>query len=540
MPRNSSSRTLRAGVLVAAAAATAGTLSTFSPAGAVSGDVAADGSYASAARIVVGDNLRACTGALVDRYWVLTAASCFADDPAQPQALAAGAPKWGTTATIGDKSVQIAELVPRQDRDLVMARLATPVDGVAPLPPAATAPTAGQSLRVTGFGRTKGEWIPGRPHTGAFSLDTVSATGIGTTGTGGAVVCKGDTGAPVIRETGGRAELVAVASRSWQGGCLGVPATETRTGAHNSRVDDLGDWVKELRYTTAEVKGGLHVQAVGSDNRLWDTVADYRAGGGWLGNWSPLRSVELTAVDSVTIGDKVYVYAVGTDGKVYTRDGRVGEGWTASQEVPGGAGGAKGVTAAVRGSRVDLQIIGSDGSLYSTYADYAAHQWAPTWEKVGTNNLKAITSAATADGVLHVLAVNEDGRVYVRDNGTDGRWTPSWAEIPGDAADVRGITAAARGTTVDLQIIGSDGSLFTTYGYYDLGRWEQNWEKVSDNRLKAISSSAEGNVVHLVAVNEDDRVYNRDADYNAGKWTDWGEVPGGATGVKAVTAATTG
>ncbi|MFJ6383630.1 trypsin-like serine protease [Kitasatospora sp. NPDC092039] len=538
MLRKSSARNLRAGVLVAAAAA--GTLSTFSPAGAVSGDAVGDGSYTSAARIVVGDNLRACTGALVDRYWVLTAASCFSDDPAQPQALAAGAPKWGTTATVGGRSTQIAELVPRQDRDLVMARLATPVDGVAPLPLATTAPTTGQSLRVAGFGRTKGEWIPDKPHTGAFSLDTVSATGIGTTGTGGAAVCKGDTGAPVVREVNGKAELVAVASRSWQGGCLGVPATETRTGAYNSRVDDLGEWVKELRYDTAEVKSGLHVQIVGSDDKLWDTVAGYRAGSGWLGNWSPLRSVELTAVDSVTIGDKVYVYAVGTDGKVYTRDGRVGEGWTALEEVPGGAGGAKGVTAAVRGSRVDLQIIGSDGSLYSSYADYAAHQWAPTWEKVGTNNLKAITSAATADGVLHVLAVNEDGRVYVRDNGTDGQWTPSWREIPGDALDVKGITAAARGNTVDLQIIGSDGSLFTTYGYYDLGRWEQNWEKVSDNHLKAISSSAEGNVVHVVAVNEDDRVYNRDADYNAGKWTAWGEVPGGATGVKAVTAATTG
>ncbi|MFJ7278366.1 hypothetical protein [Kitasatospora sp. NPDC098663] len=38
---------------------------------------------------------------MAGRYWVLTAASCFADDPDQPQALAAGAPKWKTTATIG-------------------------------------------------------------------------------------------------------------------------------------------------------------------------------------------------------------------------------------------------------------------------------------------------------------------------------------------------------------------------------------------------------------------------------------------------------
>ncbi|WP_078653549.1 trypsin-like serine protease [Streptomyces novaecaesareae] len=540
MLRKSSSRSQnrRAGVLAAAVAA--GTLTTFSgaPAGAVTGDAAADGTYTATARLVIGDNLRACTGALVDRYWVVTAASCFADDPAQPQALAAGAPKWKTTAGIAGISAQVAELVPRQDRDLVMARLAAPVDGITPLALATTAPTAGQTLRVPGFGRTKDEWAPLKLHTGAFSLDTVSPTGIGTTGTGGAAICKGDTGAPAIRETGGKAELVAVASRSWQGGCLGTPATETRTGAYNTRVDDLGAWVKDLRFRTAEVKAGTHVQAIGSDSTLWDTVADYKAGR-WQGSWSPVTGGTLTAVDSVAIGDTVHVFAVGADGKVYTRDGKVGGSWTPLGEVPGGAGGARGITAAARGNTVSLQIIGSDGSLYSTYADYAAGSWATSWEKVGTNNLKAITSATTADSVVHVFAINEDGRVYTRDNRTDGSWTP-WGELPGNAVDVKGITAAARGNTVDLQIIGADGSLYTTYGYFDLGRWESQWAKVSDNHLKAISSSAEGNVVHVVAVNEDDKVYNRDADYNAGKWTAWGEIPGGATNVKAVTAATTG
>ncbi|MQS16234.1 hypothetical protein F7Q99_29415 [Streptomyces kaniharaensis] len=34
-------------------------------------------------------------------------------------------------------------------------------------------------------------------------------------------------------------------------------------------------------------------------------------------------------------------------------------------------------------------------------------------------------------------------------------------------------------------------------------------------------------------------IYNRDADYNAGRWTPWGEVAGGATNAKAITATTT-
>ncbi|MFI8085384.1 trypsin-like serine protease [Kitasatospora sp. NPDC086009] len=108
------------------------------PAGAVAADPAADGSYAFTAKIAIGDTFRSCTGALVDRNWIITAASCFADDPAQPQNLAAGVRWWRTTATIGrtdlttgaGQQADIVELVPRQDRDLVMARLATPVDGI--------------------------------------------------------------------------------------------------------------------------------------------------------------------------------------------------------------------------------------------------------------------------------------------------------------------------------------------------------------------------------------------------------------------------
>ncbi|MGW2254312.1 S1 family peptidase [Kitasatospora sp. NPDC001660] len=248
MLRTTSTRR-RAGVLAAAAAV--GALTTFSgtPAGAVVGDQAADGSYAYTAKLTIGDSVRACTGTLVDPYWVLTAASCFSDDPAQPGTLQAGAPKWKTTATIGRTDTagrvrDVVELAPRQDRDLVLARLASPVQGVAVLPLATAAPMTGQTLRVAGYGRTKDDWVPTRAHTGVFSLDAVQATGIDTTGVNGAAVCKGDTGAPVIRETNGKAELAAVASRSWQGGCLG--STETRTGAYDVRVDDLGAWVKSV------------------------------------------------------------------------------------------------------------------------------------------------------------------------------------------------------------------------------------------------------------------------------------------------------
>ncbi|MFJ2782053.1 trypsin-like serine protease, partial [Kitasatospora sp. NPDC087315] len=280
MLRRTSLRTWR-GVLAAAVAA--GALTTFSAvqAGAVTGAPAANGTYAYTARLDIGDNTRACTGALVDRLWVITAASCFADDPAQPAALAAGAPKWKTTATIGRTDLtntgagavsEIVELVPRQDRDLVLARLATPVDGIAPLPLATTAPATGETLRVPGYGRTTTEWAPLKLHSGQFTLDAVKTTSVDTTGVNGAAVCKGDTGAPTVRETNGKAELVAVASRSWQGGCLG--STETRTGVSSARTDDLTGWVKDT-VRSAGVRGDAN-----GDGRADALMAYYRGDGG--------------------------------------------------------------------------------------------------------------------------------------------------------------------------------------------------------------------------------------------------------------------
>ncbi|WP_195911347.1 trypsin-like serine protease [Streptomyces kaniharaensis] len=268
------------GALTAAAAVGALTLFSTVPAGAVVGDAATDGAYAFTAKLTIGDTFRTCTGALVDRNWVITAASCFADDPAQPQALAAGAPRWKTIATIGrtdltgtaaGREVGVTELVPRQDRDLVLARLATPVDGIAPLAVATTAPTAGEKLRVPGYGRTKDEWLPAKLHSGMFTLDAVAPGGIDTTGIAGAAICKGDTGAPAVRETNGRAELVAVASRSWQGGCLGSP--ETRTGASSARVDDVAAWVNGVVHRRS-VRGDAN-----GDGRADGLMAYYHADG---------------------------------------------------------------------------------------------------------------------------------------------------------------------------------------------------------------------------------------------------------------------
>ncbi|MEV0192813.1 trypsin-like serine protease [Kitasatospora purpeofusca] len=489
--------TLVAGALTALAAPTAH---------AAAGDPVPDTWYDYTARLTIGDNFRTCSGALVDRWWVITAASCFSDAPARASAVG-GAPKWRTTVTIGRTdlaatntgvSTEVVDLVARADRDLVMAKLASPVDGIVPLKVATAAPVPAEKLKAPGYGRTRTEWIPSRLHVGAFTLAGVRPTAVDTTGTGGSAICKGDTGAPVVREVGGRTELVAVASRSWQGGCLGE--SESRTGAANSRTDDVTGWIQQVRSTARGWKTQVLVKS-GTGLSQTARLAD--------GSWTPLQDIQVSGISGVKavattgIDSNTHVVALGGDGHLHHTIRHLNGSWDGFGDLNTGVTDLGGITQlAVSSIGADLHVVVlADGQLFHSIRSADA-KWTPFAAVLpATGPLTGITAVAAAgSGSDLQLAVVANGVYHTAryENGNWGAWG-SVDEAAGTIGTVTSLAMSRQGNDMNLVAVTSTGALYHTVRHQDA-----SWQPFSP--LTGVFGSITATSVGSAPVGDDTRI----------------------------------
>ncbi|GIE78854.1 hydrolase [Actinoplanes philippinensis] len=269
------------------------------PVGAVSGTTVDGAVHPYLAKVVVGapGTGFACTGALVNTRWVVTAKSCF---EAGGQVVTDGAPKVATTVTVAGVGRAATRVVPHASRDVVLIKLATSAAGVTPVTVATAAPVAGETVSVIGYGRTATEWVPGQAHLGTFTVAGVGAAAITVepAAEGQAGPCRGDAGGPGLRSVAGGFELAAITSSGGQGGCLGAPADAT-AGGTQTRLDDIAAWVAQ---TAAEIKprgdfnndGNPDVAAINNKQdlllfpgdgagRLPSYAAMWPTGGAWTG-----------------------------------------------------------------------------------------------------------------------------------------------------------------------------------------------------------------------------------------------------------------
>ncbi|MGG8408894.1 trypsin-like serine protease [Streptomyces sp. 12297] len=504
-------RPARMTVLLSATAVAAGLISA-APAFALTGPEAPDlFTNKAVVQLTVGDetNSRGCTAALLDDNWIITAASCFAATPGT--SVPAGKPALKSVATLADgKAVEVVDLVPRTDRDLVLGRLASPAVGLPWARIAQDAPATGLDLTAAGFGRTKTEWVPGKLHTGTFTLNASDTSTLTITGKGADAICKGDTGGPLFNAAG---QLVGINSRSWQGGCFAAPATETRTGAISARADNLRVWAAEVRSTTLGWKTEAVVQAGNSlyqgirlaDNS-WTGFTDVQSKAGNIGG---IRTATVAGINGDT-----HVVALGTNGRIYHTIRKLDGTWGAFGDVFGEAGVLTNVTqlsAVSTGSEMQLVAV-ANGKVFHTVRT-AAGNWAPFGDVAAVSSpMSGVTSIATANtgGKLQVIAVT-GGKAFHTLRTTAGHWTV-WGDVAGAIGATGPITSVAmagQGTVAHVVFATDNGTRQYHVARQDTGVWTPLTEltaHLGNITTKSVGASTKEHDPHFAFTTSDNRV----------------------------------
>ena len=190
----------------------------------------------------------ACSGALVAPQWIMTAGHCFHDVAGNR---VSGPVPYATTATVGRTDltattgyvVDVIEVRQASRGDVALAKLATAITDIAPLPVSTTTPRTGTILRMTGWGATSSINPTPATHlqTGQFKITRVAGSSVMVVGYAPAPdtsACLYDSGAPYFTENpDGSQTLVSVESDG-----PSCPHSQQET---TSRVDRIANWIHQ-------------------------------------------------------------------------------------------------------------------------------------------------------------------------------------------------------------------------------------------------------------------------------------------------------
>jgi secreted trypsin-like serine protease len=191
----------------------------------------------------------ACSGALIAPQWIITAGHCFHDINGNR---VSGTPPYPTTATLGRVDLtdtagyllDVIQVVQAPRVDVALAKLASAVTDIAPLPLSSTAPKVGAILRITGWGATTSiDPVPTTIlQTGQVKVSRVTGSTLQVVGFAPAPdtsACLYDSGAPYfIERADGSVALVSIEKDGPD-----CPHTQAET---TTRTDRLVDWIRSI------------------------------------------------------------------------------------------------------------------------------------------------------------------------------------------------------------------------------------------------------------------------------------------------------
>ncbi|RAJ37573.1 N-acetylmuramoyl-L-alanine amidase [Kitasatospora sp. SolWspMP-SS2h] len=275
---------------------------------------------------------------------------------------------------------------------------------------------------------------------------------------------------------------------------------------------------------------------------------------------NPAPEPGTTETDSLTyVNGQPHAVAL-TGGHLYTADRNVATGvWSDwyDLQTTGAAGvlpsSATEATVVTMGSTMHVLAL-VDGRIVEAIADYSAGTWRP-WADVSAvlgqpaGALTRITAAVNGS-VLHIDGIGTDGRIHVADGDyARGRW--GYGDVTGAVGvldwPLANLTTVTSGSKQYLLALLTDGRILQATADYAVGSWVP-WSSVTQATgggvyLTKLGATYTGTTLRLFGVSGDGRVYNANGDYARGSWTGWMDigVPGVAgNGYKAKSLAVAG